>query len=155
MSDDESKIEKLDRNLYSRTNYHAPEDARSPLGQTEEYSVGDKWQGEELDEMLKFERKPIDRNPLVRRIFYISLVFFLIAAGTAAYIYFGGGNFVSSKNVDISVNGPVSISAGDVLNLGLTVTNTNNADLQTADLSITYPDGTRDPIDNTQTLNNQ
>lgn len=155
MSEDESKIEKLDRNLYSRTNYRAPEDTLSPLGAGEEYAVGDKWQGEELDEMLKFERKPIDRNPIFKRIFYIALGFFVIAAGTAAYIYFGGGNFISSKNVDISVNGPVTVSAGDILNLGITITNTNNADLQTADLSITYPDGTRDPIDNTQTLNNQ
>lgn len=155
MPDDESKIQKLDRNLYSRTNYRAPEDAITPLGQEEEYKVGDKFKGEELDEILLGERKKIDRNPLIKRIFYIALTFFLLAAGTAAYIYFGGGNFVSSKNVDISVNGPVTISAGGVLNLGITVTNTNNADLQTADLSITYPDGTRDASDSTQTLDNQ
>jgi len=155
MSDDESKIERLDRNLYSRTNYHAPEDTRAPLEQEGDYKVGDTFKGENLDQLLHYERKKPDRNPLIKRIFYIALTFFLLAAGTAAYIYFGGGNFVSSKNVDISVNGPVTISAGDVLNLGITVTNTNNADLQTADLSITYPDGSRDATDSTQTLDNQ
>jgi hypothetical protein len=153
MSDDESKIERLDDNLNSRTRYKAPEDTRSTVRPDEdEPAVGDKWRGPELDELLGSERVKRDMHPIVKKIFFIALTFFLLAAGTAGYIYFGGGNFVSSKNVDINVTGPVTISAGDVLNLGITVTNTNNADLETTNLSITYPDGTRDPLDSTEPL---
>src|SRR6185503_5512738 len=55
---------------------------------------------------------------------------------------------VSSKNVDISILGPTTISAGETLELGISISNTNNADLEVANLSIQYPQGARNP-DNT------
>jgi hypothetical protein len=152
MSDDRGEIEKLNEKLYSRTRYQAPTDTRAKMTGTDHTPVEEKWQAPELDEMLRYERREPEKKSWTKIFFISAIIFFICAAGAAAYVYFAGGNFISSKNVDISVNGPVTVGAGDVLNLAVTITNKNNADLETADLTITYPTGARDPYKSTEPL---
>ena len=147
-----SKIERLDDTLYSRTRYRNPLDKRSPVKEFESPDVGDKWQTPELDEMLKHERIPPQISLFMKKIFIFALLFFLAAIGVAVFVFLGGTNFVSSKNVDIGVLGPTAISAGEVLELGVTISNTNNADLEFANLSIQYPQGSRNPDNTTESL---
>ena len=56
---------------------------------------------------------------------------------------FGGSNVVSSQNIDISIEGPVTISGGEELSLQIAITNKNNVSIKLADLLIEYPNGTR------------
>ena len=142
------KIERLDDTLYSRTRYRNPLDKRSPVKEFESPDVGDKWQTPELDEMLQHERIPPKIGFFMKKIFIFALLFFIATIGVAVFVFLGGANFISSKNVDIGVLGPTTISAGEVLELGVTISNTNNADLEFANLSIQYPQGSRNP-DNT------
>ncbi|MBX4189230.1 DUF11 domain-containing protein [Candidatus Parcubacteria bacterium] len=152
MHEDEGRIRNLNEKLDSRTRYHDPADRRAAISGEEHGAVEEKWQAPELDEMLRYERRKPEGHSLTKRFFIFALVFFLCAVGAAAYIYLGGGNFISSKNVDISVNGPVTLSAGEILSLGIVITNKNNADLETANLSIRYPEGTRSALDSTKAL---
>jgi len=149
--DNRSKVDELNEKLNSRTSYKDPDDSRSILKSTESPEVGENWQSPDLDEMLSHERTLPIVNPLMKRIFISAVVFFVATLAIGAYIFFGGNTFISSKNVDISVLGPTSISAGETLELGVTVSNKNNADLESANISIQYPQGSRD-ITSSQSL---
>ncbi|MFA6340654.1 MAG: hypothetical protein WCX27_00220 [Candidatus Paceibacterota bacterium] len=76
-----------------------------------------------------------------------AFIFFLLAAGFAFYKFFGGSNMVSGNNIDILVSGPTSIAGGEVLPLDIEVKNNNVTDLQTVELRVEYPDGTKKPDD--------
>lgn len=147
-----SKIEGLDEKLYSKTRYRAPLDIRKPVKELELPEIEEKWQTPALDELLKHERIIPTVHPLMKKIFVLAIIFFVVAVGVAGFVFLGGANFVSSKNVDISVLGPATIRAGEVLELGAIVSNTNNADLELANLSVQYPLGTKDPDDTTHPL---
>src|SRR3989344_2706534 len=150
--EEKSKIEGLDEKLYSKIRYRAPLDIRKPAKELESPEVEEKWQTPELDEMLKHERIIPTLNPFMKKIFIIALLFFVAAIGVAVFVFIGGANFVSSKNVDISVLGPATIRAGEVLELGAIISNTNNADLELVNLSIQYPQGSRSSDDTTKSL---
>ncbi|MEK7068647.1 MAG: hypothetical protein AAB964_02435, partial [Patescibacteria group bacterium] len=74
-----------------------------------------------------------------------SFVFFVAAAGFSAYYFFGGGNFISSQNIEIQIVAPPLIDGGSVTQLQYIITNRNASPLLLADLVIEYPPGTRDP----------
>ena len=150
---EKSKIEELGDTLYSRTRYRDPLDKRTPVKGLELPDVEEKWQTPEFDEMLKHERivAPID-NPFMKKVFIFALLFFIATIFVAGFIFIGGANFISSKNVNINVLGPTTASAGEVLELGVSISNTNNADLEFANLSIQYPPGSRRPDNTAESL---
>jgi len=153
MNEKEGKVGELNDELYSRTLYKAPEDKRSIIEAVEEPAeVGNDFQSPKLDELLAHERIKSTEHPMIKKFFIFALIFCVLAGAVAAFIYFGGGNFISSKNVDITVNGPVSASAGDPVELNIVITNKNNTDLELATLSVDYPDGTRSADDVNQAL---
>lgn len=141
--ENKGKIDRLDDVLYSRTRYKDPLDKRPDIKHSEGLDVEEKWTSPELDEMLRYDRPLVKTSTFMKKFFIFSLIFFLIALGVAAFVFIGGTSFVSSRNVNIIVSGPTIISAGEVLELGVSVSNTNNADLELASLSIQYPQGSR------------
>jgi hypothetical protein len=142
-----SRVEGLKESLYSRTKYHDPDNERRPVAMGEISDVEENWDSPDLDEMLKMERRKPETTFFMKKVFIIAVIFFLTALSLAVYAFFGGANFISSKNVDIKVLGPVAVSAGEILELSIVVSNKNNADLQMTNLSVQYPQGTRDPED--------
>lgn len=80
--------------------------------------------------------------------FTLAALFFIISAGMFAWYVFGGfGNGVRSDNIDISVNGPISVVGGEPVDLEIVITNRNKAPLEFADLVVVYPVGTRSVAD--------
>jgi hypothetical protein len=152
MNEDKSSVDRLNDTLYSRTGYRPPEDDRSPVTETDTTEVDSNWDSPNLDDMLKDRRSPNPRPTKMKRFFFTSMLFFVGAFLLAAYVYIGGGNFVSTKNVDIIITGPAVIEAGQPLVLTVTVENKNNAELQMANLAIQYPEGTRQADDPTLAL---
>ncbi len=152
MNDDKSKVDELSESLYSRTRYHGVDDKRSALHETDTPPVNEEWNSPSIDDMIKKERRKTEQHSTLKKVFFVAVLFFICAAGVAGYIFFNGGNYVSSKNVDISVLGPTSVNAGETIELGVTVENKNNADLEDAVIYIQYPEGTRDPQDSTLPL---
>jgi len=151
-----SKVGDLQDTLYSRTSYHDPLGKRSPVRELEpptgEPEVKETWQSPELNELLTREREVPEIHPFMKKFFVFALLFFTATILVAGVIFLGGTNFISSKNVDIEVVGPTSVSAGEVLELGVTIKNSNNTDLELANLSVQYPPGSRDPDDSSKTL---
>lgn len=152
MAEEKSKVEELSESLYSRTRYHDPRDVRSPVKRLDIPAVEESWQTPGLDEMLTHERKAPEITPFMKKFFVFALLFFIATILVAGFVFLGGTNFISSKNVDIEVVGPTAASAGEVLELGVTISNKNNTDLETASFSVQYPQGSRDPADSSKTL---
>lgn len=149
---EKGKIDRLNDRLYSRTRYRDPLDKRNPVKEIELPEVVEDWQTPKLDEMLKHERVPPKVGLFMKKIFIFALLFFAVAVGISGFIFMGGANLVSSKNVNIDVLGPTMVSAGDILELGVTVSNKNNADLEFTNLSIQYPQGSRNPDNTAESL---
>lgn len=152
MKDNKSSVERLKDTLYSRTNYTPPEDERSPVTAATDPDTPEKWDSPDLDEMIQERRREEARPSKMKKFFLISTLFFLGALVLAIYVFVVGGNFVSTKNVDIKITGPAVIEAGQPLTISATVENNNNTELQNSSLSIQYPEGTRQADDPTLPL---
>lgn len=81
-----------------------------------------------------------------------SVVFFVLAAALAAFLFFSGNNTVSTRNVSITLDGPTSIRAGETLPLQIVITNRNSVPMELTDLVVEFPPGTRSEADVTVEL---
>jgi len=140
-----SKIERLTKRLYSRDGIRHP--SPSELHK-KEYDIPTSWKNEEEDpetfsasndSMKKSQKK----HSILNKLLIASFVFFLGAVGFAYFSLQNESNYVSSNNIEVTVSGPLSIGAGEVLSLELNILNRNSIRLETADLIVEYPEGTR------------
>ena len=78
-----------------------------------------------------------------------AIIFFVGAITFFGYYFlFGGGSLsASSGNIGISISGPPQIEGGTLSELQVVITNRNNAPLELAELVVTFPPGTRSPMD--------
>jgi hypothetical protein len=72
-------------------------------------------------------------------------IFVLLAAGFAAVVIATDDSGVSPERVDIRVDGPDKISAGETTNFDVTLTNNNEKTLRDVSLNVEFPPGTRQP----------
>ena len=151
---EEDSLETLEENLYSRQGDFSATKKSEARFKRHDINVAKGWGREVVPARHRnFSEDTTDsRMSFLKKLFITSVVFFLVSVAVAGYAFFGGGNVVSSKNVDIGIIGPVSVAGGEILSLEINVTNQNNADLETADLIIDYPDGTRQAEDMTVSL---
>lgn len=152
MSDDRGSEElaKLQKKLYRR-DIEFPErrEELSPLAIDPQTKT---WHPETDNPTIMPNQQSHKRFPIVRFIFTIAVVFFVGAVGLAAFQYFAGLNVVSGTNIDLSVEGPEKVNAGEVLQLSIAIANRNQKDLEDVKLSVIFPDGTREAEDSTKTL---
>ncbi|MCF7835828.1 MAG: hypothetical protein K9M15_01775 [Candidatus Marinimicrobia bacterium] len=71
-------------------------------------------------------------------------LFVLVVAGVVFYfLNFGiGGNVISSKKIDIEIEGPLTVNSGEDVKWRVTIVNNNEVSLELSDLIIEYPEGT-------------
>lgn len=133
-----SRIEEITKKLYS-TSFKD----RSVFDRlkTKEYEVRDSWNNSQENSTGTTAMKAPPQNTLLKKVLVLSFAFFVVAVGIAAIYFFKGSNILSSSNVDISVEGPVSINGGDAVNLNIVIANNNDAAIDSADLLIEYPEG--------------
>jgi len=161
---EKNKLNKLEKKLYSRNAPDIIDTGRSEFKGTskEDWHTGDKaetnqsWsdvKNSSFDELAqKVSNMAQRKNSFVRKVFIFSILFFVVAVGVATYIFLGGGNQISSNNVDIKVVGPITIGGGQEVSLDINVINNNNTDLSSPVLTVKYPDGTRVSTDPSQAL---
>lgn len=82
----------------------------------------------------------------------LALVFFLAAAGAAAYLLLMGGNTISAQNIDLSVVAPSLVDSGKPAVIQYVISNRNQETLRLGSLVVTYPAGTRMAANMTQDL---
>jgi hypothetical protein len=151
------KLDRLERKLYSRNTPDIIDKGRSELkNEDKEVETSSDLGKVELqetkvsafDELAKRVSEATEqKRGVVKKVFIGSLIFFVIAVGIAAFVFLGGVNLVSSRNVDIQVAGPISIPGGQEVSLDINIINNNNVDLESASLLVEYPEGTRSPSD--------
>lgn len=145
-------LDKLQQGLYSRGAQDITKTER-PVFSPHRESLTSPWKEDPiLTEGLKEEPEEPKKMSFFTKIFLASIAFFLVASGIAVYILSGGFNVISSKNVDISVEGPVAVAAGDELSLDIIVLNNNSAALDEGELFVEYPSGTKMTSDLTKDL---
>jgi hypothetical protein len=82
----------------------------------------------------------------------VSILFFIVAGGVSFLVFWHGGLSVSSNNIQITIQGPTTLSSGATVPLQITVKNNNPASISNTDIAIVFPDGTRSADDVTQPL---
>ncbi|PIQ91657.1 MAG: hypothetical protein COV70_02520 [Parcubacteria group bacterium CG11_big_fil_rev_8_21_14_0_20_39_22] len=142
------EIEKMKTRLYSRDGMLNGRIDTGPRFKKHDVSVNDDWKGGEGD---SFEQKILNERMKAKKqkmsgltkLFLGALTFFGISLVAALYMFVGGGNAISSDNVDIVVVGPVSVAGGEEMSFEIQVTNRNNATLESPTLLLEYPEGVR------------
>ncbi len=106
--------------------YETPRDWQSPHANTQESPLA--LDGKKTNWFFRF--------------FIIAFIFFLGALGYLGYkFYFDGG--IDVKNVDILINAPLTIGAGEVLDFEVVMQNKNQVGMRYIDVEVDFPDGTR------------
>ncbi len=98
---------------------------------------------------ISFSKK---HHTVAKWLFGVAALFFVIALGIAVFFVTGDRNVLSANKIDITVTGPSSVSAGEVVPLAIEIKNDNASTLEVADLLIEYPTGTRSAEDVSQEL---
>ena len=135
---DDGSIERLKRRLYSRTEKNLGVTKRRrlrPLG----HDVEEEWAPDSPTEV----KKKIEKLSILSTLLIFSVVFFIGSVIVAAYFFLGGSTTVSSQNIDIEIEGPVTVRGNEELVLQISITNRNAIRIQSVDLLVEYPEGTR------------
>ena len=150
---DSNSIEELKKSLYSRS---TPDirTRRRFRAQPEETDLRKDWERPpENPEEPKLNTEYHDHSmSFFTKILIGAAVFFLVCLGVGAYLFFNGSNLISANNLDVTINGPVSVAGGTPFSFVVAVTNKNNVKLTTVDLEVDFPTGSVDP---TNTANEQ
>jgi hypothetical protein len=146
MQNNRSSIEEMRRRLYSRSGKGIGPRKRKQLSNIE-YDTKQKWFDKK--ELRTPRRK---KRSILSLLLKTSFVFFLIAMVFSVYFIYDKSNVVSSRNIDIEINGPTTISGGEEMSLQITITNKNNVPIKLADLLVEYPGGTRHAYDISKSL---
>ncbi len=159
--DDKDAIERLKKELYSRTQKPAVgNDIRTPLSPFEE-EVPHAWETSPEMETAEPTAPPLTQfteskkrkgASFAGKFLIVSILFFVGAAAAAAYLFFGGANFISSQNIDMQIVAPSVVEGGKSATLQVIIDNHNKTALTLADLIIDYPDGTHSASDPSQAL---
>lgn len=167
MSYDEEKTNKLDdleKKLYSRNASSVINGERSDLKKVDYNFTKNFSEESHLEEVeagnfdkvaSKLAHLAESKSGFLNKFFKISLGFFILASIIAFFVFWGGSNLVSSKNVDILVFGPISIPSGQEVSFDINVVNNNNVDLSSATLLVEYPPGFRSPDDFSKELSRE
>lgn len=141
--DSDSSLDRIQKRLYASRPVDTPMPDPLAAGRASS-GVPHAWENTEMP------RKPKRKTSFAVLFFMGALLFFLIAGGLATWLLLSGDRSVSTNNVDVTVVGPTSIAAGDTVPLALTIANKNPSSLDSPDLTVTFPDGTRSADDVTQ-----
>ncbi len=150
-SHEDEKIDRLRRAMYSRSlSPRLKEHDRRSLADTDA-EVGEDWVRDEpkLEPSMVAPRGINIVRTALWWLLALAAVFFIGAVAFFIYFFtFGGGSSgASASNIDIVVSGPPSIAGGEVTELQIAITNKNSVPLSLANLTVTYPAGTRSPAD--------
>lgn len=83
-------------------------------------------------------------------ILLVTLGLFLIAMGASSLYLMFGNTQISSKNIGVTITGPLTIGGGQEMKLQIEVANQNKVPIESAVLIINYPSGTKSVGDNSK-----
>lgn len=133
-----NRLEELKRKLFSN-NYKTEIEHHDSFSKIEYDEIPNSWGSQDfINNNLK---KVFTRTSMFKKFFIFSLIFFILALAYVSYMFFGKGNMVSNKNIEISILGNAFVAGGEDLPLQIEIINKNNAALELVDLIVEYPKG--------------
>lgn len=135
--DNKNRIEDLKQTLYSRENYKPDNPVHVLPRKTIE--VNPTW----TPPPAPLQKVKKSHWPLGKILVWFSVIFFFVAVGIAAFVYYNGYNTISADNVDVSIAGQTTIDAGRDAIFSVSIDNKNQVDLKDSYLVVEYPDGAR------------
>lgn len=136
-----NRIDSLEQKLYSP---HADltAKARKPLRE-KEYEVAENW-AETPRENLRDTSLGTDESKKnwFMRFAIVAFLFFIAALGFVGWKFFMDDG-IDAKNVDILVNAPLTVGAGETFAFDVLMQNKNAMKMETVDIEVEFPDGTR------------
>tara|TARA_Y100000310_G_C20703029_1_gene831855 strand:- start:2123 stop:4051 length:1929 start_codon:yes stop_codon:yes gene_type:complete len=109
----------------------------------EDISAKTDWEAEPAKASASKIQEPFFQSSLLIKLFFISLLFFVLAGSIAAYRLFIDPIVSSPQNLDITVQAPASLPGGEETSFQVIITNNNKSTIEAALLEITYPEGTQ------------
>lgn len=166
--EEKSGVERLKNKLYARNNTPDDISVRSPLSPSDA-DAPRAWSevGPGAGEKAEATGAPVTSAPVQRpliaperkpgmsfaaKFLLGSMGFFVIAAGVASYVFFGGANVTSPQNIDIEIVAPSLVDGGKETQFEIVIRNRNATDLELADLVLRYPPGTRSVVNQTEEM---
>ncbi len=143
MSENTDNIEKLKRNLYSQGHSFQNRAKRPFLGLNTQFEAEADKDKSQWNSSLNMTKKKTFVSKMMRMALLFAGVFFSIALLATAYFWNKGFNFISSNDIEITFEGPGSVSGGKLNSWKVAVSNNNNAPLEFADFILEYPSGAR------------
>ncbi len=150
MSDTKSRIEELEKELYSKD--FTPQKVNETLSPRPTTPTSPSWDNR-AEESAKFAMDIIEKNvrgerrqKIMKKFFLISVFFFSVTALVAWFVWSGGRNIISSDNINIEISSPVAVAGGEQFETSFTVTNDNKVALSDVTLYVEYPTGFSDPL---------
>ncbi len=131
------KIEDLKTKLFSQ-NYEMKVEHRDNFSHLKSVPVPDSWE-DNMKEKIQYGENFFVKTPVFKNFFFFSLIFFILTALYASYVFFAGGNTVSNNNIDISITGNTFTAGGEELSLVVGIANRNSTALELVDLIVEYP----------------
>ncbi len=140
MSDDREKLNRIEemKSKLNNKNYEARPMHRDDFVFKVNREVPDSWEDKKKSDVGSQKKSP-PKTSMFKKFFIYSIIFFVLALGYAAYMFFAGGNTVSNNNIDITILGNTFTAGGETLPLQIEVTNRNSSALLLADLLVEYP----------------
>lgn len=135
-----SRLEKLQKALYSRNADMQPKDERTVI-HDKNVEAPTSWGAPKTFGMTVDPVVMRRNNSFFNKFLLISATLFFISLAVALYIFYGGINMISSNNLDVRIVAPSSVSSGEELPIGLTIINGNSTDLQDVVMYVDYPEG--------------
>jgi uncharacterized repeat protein (TIGR01451 family) len=129
-------MERLRKRLYSHDQPDA-EYNESDLSAPDRPDTPDNWQ--------HHDNGPTNSHGWLNKFLVFAGIFCVLAAGFAISTVWMGSSGVSPNQVDISVSGPSTISAGETVDMTVGVSNNNQVPLENVSLTAVFPPGTRQP----------
>jgi hypothetical protein len=140
MADKIDHIAELQSRLYARDPDNVPKQKFGILRPLKD-NVDSTWGEKELNDTKIKKRTNVSGY---KRLFLVSLIFFVGALGVALYSVYKGAITLSSKNVEVSILGNSFVAGGESLPIQVDITNKNSSDLVETQLTLSYPKGSTD-----------
>jgi len=130
-----SALERLQKKLYRKNEQVSSQEHFALHPRSDHEAEG--WQ-EKTEPVSHMARK----KTFTTTILVAAVIFFVVSVAVSVFIFLDGSNIVSTRNVDVTISGPVSVSAGEEAAFQILIENRNNIALEFSDLLIEYPEGT-------------
>src|SRR3989344_2659151 len=140
----QDSLENLEHRLYSRTPPPLRHDEEF-IGEERHVRIAPEWTSEAERKESALYSIVATIMPWIKRLFVASIIFFMFTAGIAFFGVWRGENTVSPQNISVDVIGPVGAPAGEEMSVEITIGNENTINLNSVDLLVEFPDGTRKP----------